>query len=402
MKLSKYTIVRKNSKYTILGNTNNGKWIRISNELYNIFDKLFSKDGLEGVIENSTTRKLAKLLLDIEVIIENETEEDTIKVITFAITNQCNLECIHCGFSANIREVNELDTETIISTISQFKNIEHIEITGGEPLLHKGFQEIAEYIGKNVRGTKTLMTNAVLISEDNVELLINNFDNIAISIDAASEEVCNEMRGHNVYNKVISAINLLKSKNFNNISLSFVETEVNKKELEEFRELCKRLEVEPVIRKLFSTGRAMDNKNRLISNNKYDDKKMKEKISIVEYRKNLKLATRCVAAVSSIYIQFNGDIYPCPVAGIEKNFRMGNIREIIDWNTFLSGRYEQTGFKNYADLAYNKLGNCSGCEVRDFCWRCLQEYYSIFPRGQMDSEECAIRKRILMEIVWGD
>lgn len=200
MKYSKNAIIRRNDKYTILGNVNNGKCIRINNTLHNTFDELLKQGGIVEVNNYSKTSELGKILADMNVLVEND-EEEKLKAVTFAITNRCNLECLHCGYSANPTEYNELDKEVIVSTISQLKSIENIGITGGEPLVHKDFPEIAEFIGKNVSGQKTLMNNATLINEDNVELIINNFDNVAISLDAASKKVCDEIRGHGVFQK---------------------------------------------------------------------------------------------------------------------------------------------------------------------------------------------------------
>lgn len=402
MKYSKNTIIRRNNKHTILGNVNNGKWIRINNTLYDTFKQLLEQGGLGKVYKYSKTRELTKILTDINVLVENEEEEEKLKTLTFAITNKCNLECIHCGYSANPTEYNELNKELILSVISQLKNIENIGITGGEPLVHKDFCEIAEFIGKNVTGRKTLMTNATLINESNVDLIIKNFDDVAISLDASSERTCDEIRGHGVFKKVISVIKLLKSKNFKNISLSFVESEINKNEVRQFQKLCEEFEVEAILRNFLAVGRGSEHKNRLALDNGVIENRFDETIPLSEYRKHLTLATRCSAAVSSLYIQFNGDIYPCPVAGVDENLKMGNIKDISDLNSYISKRYEQVGFENYAKLSYDKVGNCNECEVKDFCWRCLQEYYDIFADGSAYSEECAFRKKNLMKIVWGD
>lgn len=204
------------------------------------------------------------------------------------------------------------------------------------------------------------------------------------------------------FKKIISVIKLLKSKKFRNISLSFVETEINKNEVREFKKLCENLEVEAVLRDILTVGRGIENEKRLAFDNMSEKRILDKTIPISEYRKHLPLATRCSAAINSLYIQFNGDIYPCPVAGVDETLKMGNIKDISDLNSYISKRYEQVGFKNYAKLSYDKIGNCNECEVKDFCWRCLQEYYDIFAGGSVHSDECAFRKENLMEIVWGD
>lgn len=401
MKYSRNSIIRTNGKYTIYGNVKNGKWIRVSNALHNKFEQLLNEGEFNSICKDQKVNRLREILIDIEVLVEKE-EEETLKAVTFAITNKCNLNCIHCGYSASIEENDELDKEIIMFTIQQIKDIENIGITGGEPLIHKDFYEIAEFIGKNVSGQKTLMTNATLINEKNVDCIIRNFNNIAISLDAAFEKTCDKMRGCGVFTKVISAIKLLKSKGYKNISLSFTECEINKGEEDAFYKLCEQLGVEPVVRNFFSVGRGLENKSRLVRNKKMEERIYDKKIPKSEYRKKLRLATKCGAVITSLYIHFDGGIYPCPVAGINKDLEMGNIKEIQDMNDFILKRHNQIGYKNYTKLSYEKLGRCSDCEVKDFCWKCLQEYYEFFEDNNTKSEVCSFRKKNLMEIVWGD
>lgn len=405
MRLTKNAVIRRKGEYVILGNIRTGKWIRINQKLYEMFDVYLQLDDQQKADVYKKIGKLVQTLTDLELVTNCEYEqEEKLRSITFAITNRCNLQCLHCGYSASPNDRCELSKDDIMDAIFKLRDIEVLGITGGEPMFHKDFPAIADFIGKNVYGKKTLMTNATLISEKTVDLVINNFDGVAISLDAASKITCDKMRGMGVFSKVISAIKLLQKKEFNDISLSFTETEINKHEREQFINLCAELGVEPVVRIFLPVGRGMINKNRLeISDVKqgFLDKSLKID-QIAEYRKNLAMTTRCGAGTDCLYIQFNGDIYPCPVTGVNEKMRMGNIKNVHNFQDFVLGRNELEGYRNYTNISHKNTGKCSECDVRDFCWRCMQEYYEIFQDGNDDTNECAYRRQFLNSVVWGD
>ncbi len=404
MEYTKNAIIRKNGKFTILGNIQTGKWIRINNELYEKFEKQRICKRIGKTDFDQKVWDLIKLLMELRVISEGSIEqEDKIRAVTFAITNRCNLSCLHCGYSASPDQNYELDKEVVLAALTIMKDVDVIGITGGEPMFHKDFPEIAAFIGKNMKGKKTLMTNATLIHEGNVDLIVENFDDIAISLDAASEKTCDEMRGKGVYKKVVSAIKLLQSKNFKNISLSFSETELNKHERDLFIRMCEEWQIKYVLRSFWAVGRGMENKSRLDMKEDVDkDAVMQpDREKLMEYRKNLQLATKCGAGVNSIYIQYNGDIYPCPVAGVDEKMKMGNIKESEHFQSLILNRDKTDGFKYYKSISCKETGRCSTCEVRDFCWRCLQEYYQIFKDSSQDAV-CTERKNFLKSIVWGE
>ncbi len=408
MEYTKNAIIRKNGQFTILGNIKTGKWIRIQNALHEKFESQLIGKGMEITDSDQKVWDLAKVLMELKVISEEnmeqgDTQENKIRAVTFAITNRCNLSCLHCGYSAGPDQNYELDKEAVLAALTIMKDADVIGITGGEPMFHKDFEEIAAFIGKNMNGKKTLMTNATLIHEGNADLIVGNFDDVAISLDAASEKTCDEMRGKGVYKKVVSAIKLLQSKNFKNISLSFSETELNKHERDLFIRMCKEWQVKCVLRSFWAVGRGMENRSRL--DMKVDAGKaaamQPDPEKLMVYRKNLQLATRCGAGIHSIYIQYNGDIYPCPVAGVDEKMKMGNIKDSEHFQSLLLNRDKTDGFKHYKNISCKEAGRCSACDVRDFCWRCLQEYYRISKDSSQDAV-CTGRKNFLRSIVWGE
>ena len=82
--------------------------------------------------------------------------------IVLEITDACNLKCIHCYNDSGKKRRNELTLEEIYKLIDEAKRIGvlRVNVSGGEPLVHPHFFEIAEYIRDCSLGLE-LFTNGV-------------------------------------------------------------------------------------------------------------------------------------------------------------------------------------------------------------------------------------------------
>lgn len=389
-----------NNDKVILGDPVSGRWIRISKKEYDILNCVIK----ENIVREEYKQKI-KVLTDIGIIVQADKEEITeLKSIMIAITNTCNLKCVHCGFSAGPENKEQLSYDEIVDLIKANKDIDSITITGGEPLIHPDFLKIANYLGDNFPGEKVLMTNATMINERNIEIVIKNFDSISISIDAATEETCNYMRGKDVFNHIITIVKELKKKGITDISLSFVLTDFNRHEEEDFKKMCKNLDVKPMVREFFVVGRGKENETELAIK---DNLKKTNEITVIdvkECQKNIRIHGKCGAGRSSLYVQYDGTIYPCPVAAIYSDFAMENIKNIVDRNLqqVIENRRKYKGFCKFDDISCDNFEYCSNCDVKDFCWACIQEYYSFFTCDETRKNFCDAQKDMLRKIIWGD
>lgn len=123
---------------------------------------------------------------------------DSINHIVFEVTDQCNLDCIYCGygdmyFDHDKRNKSKISFDKVVETINyllpQINNVKghlYIGFYGGEPLLeNKLIQKIIDYINSVVIGRDiiyTMTTNGVLINK-NLELLLENDIQLLISLD---------------------------------------------------------------------------------------------------------------------------------------------------------------------------------------------------------------------------
>jgi len=73
-------------------------------------------------------------------------------VIVWALTNACNLKCIHCAAEAGEPARNELSTEEALSAIDNMAEAgtKHLLIAGGEPLVREDIFTLAEYASKKL------------------------------------------------------------------------------------------------------------------------------------------------------------------------------------------------------------------------------------------------------------
>jgi len=111
-------------------------------------------------------------------------------VVVFNITRTCNLKCVHCySDSENKKYTGELTTneiKNILKDLSRF-SIPALLLSGGEPLMHPDFSEIAEY-GRSLGLRITLSTNGTLIT-DNIakELKKLGISYVGVSLDGIGE-----------------------------------------------------------------------------------------------------------------------------------------------------------------------------------------------------------------------
>lgn len=96
-----------------------------------------------------------------------------IESIHWSITGKCNFKCRHCLVSAPNNHHPELsldDCKKIILQIAQC-GIHHVDITGGEPLVRKDYEEIFKELSNHGIFIGTFFTNASLLDEKVLDTL---------------------------------------------------------------------------------------------------------------------------------------------------------------------------------------------------------------------------------------
>ena len=132
------------------------------------------------------------------------------EMIQLMLTSRCNIKCKICDvWKQEFRE--ELATDEVKSLIDQAidMGIKTIYFTGGEALLRKDIFELINYASRPGIIT-TVNTNGSFITEGFArEIVSSKLRNINFSIDGATPEMHNSIRGDNVFEKAIKAIEFI-------------------------------------------------------------------------------------------------------------------------------------------------------------------------------------------------
>ncbi|MEW6002501.1 MAG: radical SAM protein [Nitrospirota bacterium] len=159
-----------------------------------------------------------------------KSSEPSLRYLELQITNRCNLKCKHCY--ANLPSPpKELSLNQIRKILKEFEEMQGLRvlISGGEPLLHRGFDEINEMLPEfSVR--KVLFTNGLLLNKNILKKL--NVQEIQISIDGL-ERAHDSLRGEGTFKSTIEAVNLSIDSGFE-VSIS---TMVHPGNLQDFDDL---------------------------------------------------------------------------------------------------------------------------------------------------------------------
>ncbi len=332
--------------------------------------------------------------------------DEKLSKVDFAITNRCNLKCKHCSNSLMETKCIDPQKKDIINTLNKLHsiNIKDLCITGGEPLMRYDFSEIVEYARKLFENI-TLLTNGTLINDSNVYFLSRKFNYISISIDGFDRKSCEKVRGNGVFDKVVSAINILHDNNYYNISLSAVLTTYN--DIDSFKKLCDDLNVKPAIRRYAPSGRGKENEEEFFLPIFNDESS--EKRSLADYLSYNKInygfienaTTVCSAFRYNFYIDSDMYIYPCGALNLPE-FQGDNICKIKDLREyFTSNQYKQTiGYKKFISVKPQNASYCKGCSVSIFCNDCPAYNYLYHKNGYL-KDYCNGCKKYLEEKIYG-
>lgn len=116
--------------------------------------------------------------------------------INLDLTSACNFSCPHCVDSGIINTGEYLRLEDIKQTVAVLRLhglLSVILVGGGEPTLHKDFEEIVSYIKSTGLELGIVTNGSKLEKVANVMKLLRTKDWVRISIDAAKEDTFNRL-----------------------------------------------------------------------------------------------------------------------------------------------------------------------------------------------------------------
>jgi len=134
----------------------------------------------------------------------------------------------------------------------------YVNIGGGEPTIRGDFWHLLEYAVGHQVGVK-FSTNGVRITPERARLLTStDYVDVQVSLDGATAEVNDYIRGAGSYEMAVRALANLAEAGFGNPKLSVVVTRHNVAQLDEFKALADRFGARLRLTRLRPSGRGAD------------------------------------------------------------------------------------------------------------------------------------------------
>jgi len=257
--------------------------------------------------------------------------------VTWEITLRCNLACRHCLSDAGKAMADELDGEQcrrLIDTLSAMK-VFQVNIGGGEPFIRDDFLDLLNHAHQRQIVT-CVSTNGLLVDPALARRLARlKMLYLQVSLDGATAEVNDAIRGKGTYDKILQAADLLARYDVH-FSLNTVLTRTNYPQLEDLRKLAAGYGAELRVSRFRPSGRGKSSRADLAP-----DKEQLEAFALwldryqlvrtgdsffcltSEHRRRKGL-DMCGAAKMTCCVAPNGNVYPCAFLQ-EPEFLVGNV-----------------------------------------------------------------------------
>ena len=190
------------------------------------------------------------------------------------ITEKCNLRCSHC-YQDNYRNSSDMSIQELkdianklFPTLSKWKKKGDISITGGEPFVRKDLFSFLEYLDSSEEiSNLDILSNGTMITDEIGEKLkkITKLNSIQISLDGASPETHDGIRGHGAFEKVINGIKILNCHGID-VNIMFTLQRCNMKDVTSLIDLAIKEGARGLtVERLVPTGSADGAKDSLLS-----------------------------------------------------------------------------------------------------------------------------------------
>lgn len=268
--------------------------------------------------------------------------------LNFMMIDTCNSQCIMCGKDYKTNGSGDSlsfeDMKKIFSHLNMRQVVDAIYGGGGEPFLNKDLADIAAYTHKHYPVVQhTVITNFMEWKPAVIKCLLGSRVHFLISVNAAKEDTFRNVSGVNSFYRVISNIKQLvtlrrEMKASVGISLSMVLMKQNIGELCDFIKLADELGVDEVktlyVRIYPEPYRKKRNRDVFINPDDSLSFHQSEGDRLIQEAKQLskqlglsfcheplfccseKITRNCNEPWKSLFINFNGDVYPCPASEI--------------------------------------------------------------------------------------
>ena len=257
--------------------------------------------------------------------------------LTWEITLQCNLRCVHCLSDSGNTTADELSAQECLQLVDELAALKvfQVNIGGGEPFIRSDFLDLLNYA--HGRGLVTCVsTNGTVIDNDLARRLAKlKMLYLQVSLDGATAAVNDRIRGQGTYRKILDAIDCL-ARNDVAFSINAVLTKLNYPQLDTLRALAGQYGAELRVSRFRPSGRGKQSRADLAP-----DKDQLEAFAdwldrhdlvrtgdsffcLTSENRRRKGLDMCGAAKMTCCISPTGDVYPCAFMQ-EIQFLAGNV-----------------------------------------------------------------------------
>jgi len=313
---------------------------------------------------------------------------------TWDIVRECNLNCVFCSAAAPKIKKEYIENKNVDVVVDKLiaSGIKYVSIRGGEPTLYRNITKVVE---KLIHGGifVEIVTNGYHIDDRFIEAIATlpkSMYRIKISIDSYLESVNDRQRGKGSFNIATDAMKLCKKHDVEYRNQMVITTN-NYCDIKNTYEFCASLgAVSFGCMLLLPIGRGKNSKFRITLNKEI----LLQLISIIENPKDTKVEKiglgvdavklympylidnsitsqesvnighiKCNGAKTRIYVNSEGDIYPCDLLQYD-DFFLGNIISDDDfW-------YSQNA-RRFCDINRLNTEICKDCRVKGCNMGCL-------------------------------
>lgn len=306
--------------------------------------------------------------------------EPHLRWLFFELTNQCNLRCRHCGSNCSF-EGQSLSIRDIVTTLRSLgQENPMICLTGGEPLLHPDFFEIAGCV-HSMGFSWGMTTNATMINEMSAaKLRQTGMSTVSVSLDGMEQAHDTLRRKKGAWKNALRGLKYLQNEGFEP-QVTTVVHQGNFEDLEPLYELLceigitswRPINVEPI-------GRACESDSLLLRPDQFADliKYIRNKrfdqscdmevtfgcshyLGIEQERMVRDHYFLCGAGILTASIRSNGDICACLDIENRQELVQGNIKIDDFWDVWIN-RFQSFRRDRTVDCS-----KCKECEERFLC-----------------------------------
>jgi mycofactocin radical SAM maturase len=296
--------------------------------------------------------------------------------LTWELTYACNLACVHCLSSSGRRDPRELSTAECKTLIDEFERMQvfYVNVGGGEPTIRGDFWELVDYATDHHVGVKFSTNGSRITPEVADRLASSDYVDVQISLDGATSDVNDAIRGIGSFDTAIRAMERMAAAGFVGFKLSVVVTRQNVSQLDAFKALADKYQAQLRLTRLRPSGRGADvwdelhptadqqrtlyawllaHGEQVLTGDSF--------FHLAGYGEALPGLNLCGAGRVVCLVDPVGDVYACPFA-IHDEFLAGNVRS--------PGGFDQVWKSSdlFTDLRRPDTGGaCRSCGSYDAC-----------------------------------